>query len=76
MSKLNDENIRSLIGANQTAIKQLEKDITKMTRNQQDNINEFGNAVESIQRDIRDRWEYLSDMTKEVEKIYKEMKRK
>lgn len=76
MSKLNDENIRSLIGANQTAIKQLEKDITKMTRNQQDNINEFGNAVESIQRDIQDRWEYLSDMTKEVEKIYKEMKRK
>lgn len=71
MEKLSDESIRSLIDANQTAIKQLGKDIRNLERKLDNKTITLSNSMESMQRDIKDRWQYLSDITKELEKTIK-----
>lgn len=71
---LNDEIIRNLITANQTAIQQLGEDITKLNKCMDDRWHEMDSSMISFQRDICDRWKMISDLVKETERITSENK--
>ena len=67
--ELTDEQVRSLINAIQTAIRQLGTDITTINdKLDQQNI-QLSMTYETVIRDMEDRWQYLSDITKTLEKV-------
>lgn len=69
MMSLNDETIRNLFNTNQTAIQQLGEDIIKLNTRMDEKHKEVDVAMKSFQRDINDRWQMISDLVKETEKL-------
>lgn len=71
---LTDIQIRSLIDTNQTAIKQLGEDIQKLNEKMEAKWRETDAAMKTMHRDIQDRWQMISELCKDMEKICDELK--
>jgi len=69
--KMDNETIRNLIHNNQVAIGQLGKDIQALAESIEKRWLEIEKAQKTMYRDIQDRWEMISTMNKEIEKLSK-----
>jgi hypothetical protein len=71
---IDTEILKELINANQVAIKQLGKDIVNLEKKIRRASIQTQNEIGMMRRDIQDRWQYISDMTKTFEEAMKVQK--